>query len=448
MATYTDREAFIPYRRADLVELCLADGQLPADQAQTFREFCAILAAYYHFEFHQVLEHLKENFAPFNPDADTKSITELSAADLEAKESRLVKTFETVLKRANFNPLSETDLQQAFETASLVELRTKVDFDDFDQMIFYHRGDVFSTTTMKKFFRKVEVEIDIFERVALLLKFKDRAYFEAKKAKLDKLNFTPGKTYIYLYKNIPRHDLEVLFPNVEVSMTWKDRLLLIVPALGAGIGVLFKALPQIILIIGVILFFTLGPQAADDMGANEENVRNIMPVLAALLTLVIALGGFAVKQYTTYKTKQIKFLKDMTDTLFFRNLSNNASVFQALIDAAEEEETKEIILVYYHLLTSPDPLTPAQLDDRIERWMEEKFGAKIDFDIEGPLQNLEQIHGPRPGTDQVEPLLHRDEIERLYLQPLDESKGIIDWVWDNLFQFNEVGVKVEPAEQM
>ena len=40
-------------------------------------------------------------------------------------------------------------------------------------------------------------------------------------------------------------------------------------------------------------------------------------------------------------------------------------------DAAEEEETKEIILVYYHLLTSPDPLTPAQLDDRIERWMEE-----------------------------------------------------------------------------
>lgn len=34
MATYTDREAFIPYRRADLVELCLADGQLLSDQAQ------------------------------------------------------------------------------------------------------------------------------------------------------------------------------------------------------------------------------------------------------------------------------------------------------------------------------------------------------------------------------------------------------------------------------
>ncbi|MCB0195575.1 MAG: DUF3754 domain-containing protein, partial [Anaerolineae bacterium] len=368
MATYTDREAFIPYRRTDLVELCLEDGRLGPEQAEKFKSFCEILAAYYHFELHQLLEQLKENFAPFNPDADTKTITEPTEEELREKEHRLVETFKTVLERANFNPLSQVDLEQSFETASLIDLQTKVDFDDFDQMIFYHRGDVFTTTTMKKFFRKVEVEIDIFERVALLLKFKDQAHFEAKKAKLDKLNFTPGKTYIYLYKNIPRHDLEVLFPNVEVSMNWKDRLLFVVPALGAAVGVLFKALPQIILIVGVVLFFTLGPQAANEVGADEENVRNIMPVLAALLTLVIALGGLAVKQYNTYKTKQIKFLKDMTDTLFFRNLSSNASVFHALIDAAEEEETKEIILVYYHLLTSSEPLTAPQLDDTIEQW--------------------------------------------------------------------------------
>ncbi|MCB0208691.1 MAG: DUF3754 domain-containing protein, partial [Anaerolineae bacterium] len=396
----------------------------------------------------QLLEELKKNFAPFNPDADTKTIAELSEAELEEKELHLVETFKAVLERANFNPLSQIDLEQSFETASLVNLQTKVDFDDFDRMVFYHRGDVFTTTTMKKLFRKVEVEIDIFERVALLLKFKDKAHFEAKKAKLDKLNFTPGKTYIYLYKNIPRYDLEVLFPNVEVSMNWKDRLLFIVPALGAGIGVLFKALPQIILIVGVILFFTLGPQAADEMGANEENVRNIMPVLAALLTLVIALGGFAVKQYTSYKTKQIKFLKDMTDTLFFRNLSSNASVFHALIDAAEEEETKEIILVYYHLLTSAESLTASQLDDRIEQWMEEKFGTKIDFDIAGPIGNLAKLKGRTNAmNDNQAVLLSQDERGVCQVLPLDEAQCLIDDIWDNLFHYagaSPVGVVEKP----
>jgi len=32
MAVYEDREAFIPYRRTDLIELCIEDGKLsPAD---------------------------------------------------------------------------------------------------------------------------------------------------------------------------------------------------------------------------------------------------------------------------------------------------------------------------------------------------------------------------------------------------------------------------------
>ncbi len=451
------REAFIPYRRADIIEMCLEDGLLSPEQAQQFREFCQILAAYYHFELHQLQETLKDNFAPFNPDADTKLRVELDSQTLKQMEHDLVESFNTVLERANYNPLSQADLEQAFETSSMVDLRTAVDFDDFEQMVFYHRGDIFKTTTIKKLFRTEEIEVDIFERVVLLLKFKDAAYFEAKreqkssywdklvqrlrrgdakqKSDLEALNFTPGKTYIYLYKNIPRHDLEILFPNVRVSMNLKDRLLFIVPAIGAAIPVFLRALPQLLIIIGVLLFFTMGPQAAESVGASEENVRNMMPLLAGLLSLVVAFGGFAVKQYNTFKTKQIKFLKDVTDTLFFNNLSSNASVLQALIDAAEEEETKEIILAYYHLLTSPKALTPKQLDEKIEQWMAEHFETHIDFDINGPLNNMAKLQISNTVDAGNTALLSRNGQGTCEVLPLDQARQLVDAVWDDVFQF-------------
>jgi hypothetical protein len=441
MATYQDREAFIPYRRTELVELCLADGKLEPAEAQQFREFCEILAAYYHFEFHRLQEHLKDNFAPFNPDSESRANATFSAAELEAMEQQVVETLETVLKRANYKALSAENLTQAFTDKSLVDLRTEVDFDDFDQMLFYYRGDTQQTVAIKKLFRMIPLEINVLERVVVLLKFKEAAYFEAKKVELKTLSFEPGKMYIYLYKNIPKNDLELIFPNVKVSMTWKDRLLFGVPAIGAAIPLMLRALPQILLIIGVILFFTMGPAVAAEWGADETRIKNFMPVLAALLSLVVALGGFAVKQYNSYKTKQMKFLKNVTDTLFFRNLSSNAGVLQSLIDTAEEEECKEIILVYYHLLTQPGALTAAQLDDKIESWMEQKLGAKIDFDINGPLRNLEKLRGKiltvyqdEAGTPE-KALLTRDAQGVCHLLSLEESKRLIDYIWDNAFRY-------------
>ena len=438
MAVYEDREAFIPYRRTDIVELCLEDGQLAAKDAQKFRFFCEILSAYYHFKFHQKSESLKDNFAPFNPDADTKTRIEITPNQKNKMEAKLVADFKSLLEQANYFPLSEADLQRAFKEKSLLELKTQVDFGDFDQMVCYCRGDVYKMASVKKFFKKVALRVDVFERVVLLIKFKEKAYFAAKKMRIKNLDFIPGKIYVYLYKNIPKFDLEFLFPNIKISMTWKDRLLFGIPAIGAAIPIFLKVLPHLLLILGIILFVTIGPSTI--VKIKEEEVKNIMPVLVATLSLAITFGGFAFKQYTSYKNKQIKFKKNVTDTLFFRNLATNAGVFQSLIDAAEEEECKEIILVYYHLLTSKVPLTSEQLDDRIEAWMDEKFGTKIDFDIKGTLGNLERIRGKilKEGEDEASapeiPLLTCDRQGYCRVLSLDDAKTAIDYVWDNAFR--------------
>lgn len=441
MAVYSDREAFIPYRRGDLISLCLEDGKLKSTDVPKFRSFCELLSAYYHFQFHSFLERLKDNYAPFNPDADTKFISEPTPHQQAEMAHQLIADFKTLLERANYVPLSPASLQRAFKEKSLLELNTHVDFDDFDYMVCYCRGDIYKITSVQKFFRKVQQKVDVFERVVLLLKFKDSANFINKKAKRDQLGFKPGKIYVYLYKNIPKFDIEFIFPNVKISMTWKDRLLLWIPAIGAAIPLLGKVLPQLLLIIGVILFVTFGSVNIEQLKVSEEEVRNVMPVLVTMLSLVVTLGGFAFKQYTSYINKKIKFQKNVTETLFFKSLASNAAVFHSLIDAAQEEECKEIIVVYYHLLTSIVPLTPEQLDNRIEAWMEEKFGTVIDFDINGPLRNLEAIRGKISSDDSGSvsnssvSLLKIDPQGNCQVLSLDEALKVIDYVWDNAFLY-------------
>ncbi len=440
MAVHEDREAFIPYSRTDIVDICIEDGKLPPEETEKFREFCSILSAYYHFELHHTQERLKGDFAPFNPDADTKFRIEPTEEQLAQKQANLMKDFQTVLERANYNLLSETALQEAFKEVSLIKLRTDVDFRDFDEVICYYRGDAPQTIQLKRLFRKdVDFTFGVFERVVLLVKYQGEEYFAKRKAKRKNLKGIPGKVYIYMYKGIPKFDLELIFPNVKTSMTWKDRLFFGVPIVGAAIPIILKTLPQIIIIVGLVLFLTVGPSALENLDTDEDEVRNIMPVLLALFSLALTLGGFAFKQYTNYKNKQIKFQKNVTETLFFKNLATNASVFQSLIDSAEEEECKEIILVYYHLLTSDGPLTAEQLDNKIEAWMEEKLDAHIDFDINGPLNNLEGIKASLVANSSEsnvpqESLLTYDG-ENCKVMPLEDAKKVIDYLWDNAFLY-------------
>ena len=449
MTVNGNSEAFIPYRRSDIIKLCLEDGQLNAAESQQFKDFCEILSSYYHFRFHKTLEAIKDNYVPFNPNADVEALNPPSFEQYDEMESQVIDGFEHILERANYKKLPEYAVKQALGQTSLIDLKTEVDFDDFDRFICYYRGDSYKTVTQKKFFFwKQEKKIDIYERIVLLIKFKEADYFGAnqnkKKDKRKELKFTPGKMYVYFYKNIPKLDIDLLFPNVTTSMTWKDRLLFGVPAIGAAIPLILRALPNLFLLVAAILLALNAEPLIEELEVEQYQARNIMPVLVATLSLGMALGGFAFKQYSNYKSKRIKFQKDITETLFFKNLGNNDSVFQTFIDLAEEEECKEIILVYYHLLTSKNQLTPEELDTRIEAWMQKKLGITINFDIHGPLDNLANIFGKviTNGLSEEDvpeiPLLRYDKQGFCNVLPLNDSKKVIDYVWDNAFNYNGI----------
>ena len=77
----------------------------------------------------------------------------------------------------------------------------------------------------------------------MLLQVRDDAQFDERHSSRDAA-IAPGKIYLSLYKNIPHHDLELLFPNLKISMSLKDRLMLTIPALGAAVPLVLKILPS------------------------------------------------------------------------------------------------------------------------------------------------------------------------------------------------------------
>ena len=234
MAVYQNREAFIPCTRQALIALCLSENKLTVTEQNQFQEFCQILSAYYHFKFHSYLENIKYNYTAFNPDKSPSIPTNNDLAILKIMTENLLKDLKTILQKANYYPLSQGVLRRALADDSLFDLKTEVDFSDFEEMLCYYQGDIQDKIKLKKFWRSQEKNVDIFERVVLLIKFKEEKHFANKPTPQEQLNFKPGYIYIYLYKNLSKLDLEFIFPNVEMSMNWKDRLLFGIPAIGAS----------------------------------------------------------------------------------------------------------------------------------------------------------------------------------------------------------------------
>jgi hypothetical protein len=117
-------------------------------------------------------------------------------------------------------------------------------------------------------------------------------------------------------------------------------------------------------------------------------------------------------------------MKALSDNLYFKNLDNNAGVFHHLIDAAEEEEVKEAVLAYFFLLAEKRPLEKAELDGIIEKWLENGWRCKINFEIDDALKKLERFE------------LVTREGDVLQCRPLAEAKRRLDHIWDNYFRFN------------
>jgi hypothetical protein len=322
-----------------------------------------------------------------------------------------------ILNAANFQKITETDLEEALKEESLFKIRLGVEFKDFEEVLFYQRGETTKKETLVKFFglKKAPITFTNYERVVIYIKFKEQDYFKAKKQK--NLYFTPGSTIIKLFQNVPKADLEMLFPNSEVRMKTIDKLIIGVPAAISGIVLTATKLGGTILLIAAVISFWLG--------LTQKEVKIEQQHLIALALGLATVGGFLFKQINKFKNRKIKFMKALSDNLYFKNLDNNTGVFHHLVDTAEEEEFKEAILAYYFLLAEDRDLTITELDETIERWFENKHNCRINFEIEDALQKLERWN-----------LVNRDR-KIIRAKNMNDAMQQLDKIWDNYFPYHK-----------
>lgn len=400
------RLRFIPFRKRDVVEMCLASGGLDIRDQMKFRQFCHVLQSVYHFEYHDRLEALKDSYAPINPDRDTRKI----GIYREEGESRFVDVLDELLNKANYERFSDEELKDAMQESTLFKLRLHIDFGEFEEVLLYTRGESMRDDEVKYLFGLIRKPITFanFDRVVIYVKFSENLNTKRSPHK-------PGSTMLKLFRDVPRADVEMLFPNTRVGMRLIDKLAIGIPALLGSGAVLTTQIGTSLLLLGALIGYYLG-LSADPVELDR----------ATLLLLAAGIGGivsYIWKQFVNFKNRKLTFLQSLMENLYFKNLDNNAGVFHRLVDDAEEEECKEAIIGYYFLLTRPEDNSARSLDEAVEAWFKERWDSEVDFEVEDALDKLREL-GLVEGDD-----------DNLTATSLPVACERLDQRWDAYFAF-------------
>jgi hypothetical protein len=405
MAGYKDREHFIPLRKSDLLELLCRDQELSAAEQESFRRFCALVSAVFHFEYLKQLEELKGAYAPFDPDADTKTLNPVSTEERRKDEEQLFARFATLMERANFKRLTHEELQRALqEVATVSGIHTHVDLHLFEHLDIFIRGDVMGRIphrAWRKLWRKEEQLVPLYQRLVLIVKLLPHK-------RLDR-DIDTSRVYLKIFKDIPKADQDMLLPGARVRMTKLDKALIAYP-LVAGIS---------------IMLWEIGSQIIPKLGKMGLSALASVIGAAATWGVAAALGGYAYKTYYSYQVKKQDYSLRLTKSLYYKSLDNNTGVLMRLLDEAEEQECRETFLAYFCLwkYAPPEGWTAEQLDDYAELYLDGKANLKVDFEIGDALAKLERLQ------------IVRKSGSVYHAQPLDKALEALDWTWDNYFNY-------------
>ena len=415
-----ERDHFIPVRKIDVLNAVIAHGALASEpKREQFRQFCRLLGAIYHYQYFDQLERLRNDYFYFSPDRDDS--VRFDRATVERVYRDMIEAFTRVLHGANFVEVPHDEIQRAHREHGIVRVNIKAPLEDYREVRFFRRGHHHETVEVSKWLGlgKRSVEFGVYDDVVLLaaMKADDPAAADGKK-RGRKRKVRPGAVLLKYFRDIASADLNALFPDVRVVMNLRDQLMLGVPALIGGIPILLKLASTV-----TVLFLVAGFYLGFSSVVRDDQMAGALAAVGGL----VALGGFIAGQWVQFQRQSLIHQKALSDNVYYRNVNNNAGIFDYIIGEAEEQECKEAFLAYYFLLAPGGEPTEDALDQRIETWLKQTFGADVDFECDDALSKLDRLG-----------LLRRDG-DRLAVPPLDDALVRLDRIWDNFFPFSNTG---------
>ena len=412
MAEYQDRAHFIPLRKHDLTELLLHDKQLPAQRREPFRQFCRLVSATFHFEYQAKLDDLKNAYAVFDPDADTKPCKPLDAEERKEREDEVFTAFGALMERANFKQLRREEIEQALrQKPSDWGLHLDLDLNSvFERLEVYVRGDVVreqSRRSWRSLWRREKYSVPTYQRLALVLKLRPNRRLDP--------NLDVHRVYFKVFKDVPKADVDMQLPGGRPRMTRWDKILIFYPLLFGLLALGYHFFTQI-------------------LGRDLSKFDLTALASGASLGLAVGFCGYAYKSIHAYHTKRQAYVLQLVRSLYFKALDSNTGVLMRLFDEAEEQECRETYLAYFclWLYAPPEGWTPPQLDDYVEMYLEGSAGLKVDFEIGGALAKLERMRIVQKSGDHYRAV------------PLEKALEMLDWTWDNYFKYNNPAPETPP----
>jgi hypothetical protein len=414
-----DRGHFIPVRKTDILDALTGPGQVAGQVAgqavsDPFRQVCRLLAAIFHYEYFAQLEALREDYFYFNPEIAPHAQFDRAAG--ERAYANLIAALARVAEDANFIELSHAEIAKAHRERVLTRVDIEAPLGDYREVRVFRRGRHKETIEHADWFglRKRSSEVSVFDDVVLFVAIKPAADIvsDRDRKRLAQRKIRPGSVLIKYFHNIASADINALFPHVRVVMSLRDKLLLSGPALIGGLPILLKLASTITVLFLVIGFY---------LGLSGSMKGDEMAAAFAAVSGLVALGGFVMRQWLRYRHQALKYQKELTDNIYFRNANNNAGIFDAMIGAAEDQECKEAFLAYWFLCTATASSSPSDLKERIEGWLRRTFGIEVDFAVAETLARLDRLG-----------LLVRER-ERLAVLPPEPALRRLDQAWDGFF---------------
>jgi len=429
VAKSPSRDRFIPVRKEDILDALIDHGAISGDgHRKQFRELCRMLAAIFHYEYFTQLEKLRHDYFYFDPQLDKPP--GLSAADMENAYADLMAALSIVLEDANFVEVPPEDIARAHREAAATSIATETPLDDFRAVRFFHRGQHQRILRIKRRFglSEDELQTEVYDDVVMFAALKPQAEIASRRERkrLSARHLRPGSVLIKYFRNIARADLNALYPNARVVLTTWDKLILAVPAIAGGIPILL-GLSSTVTVLFLVIGFYLGVSAA----VEDSEMKKALAALSGL----VALGGFIMRQWVKYQRQSLAHQVAITNNVYYRNINNNAGIFDYLIAAAEDQECKEAFLAYYFLATAQDVLDEATLEERIERWLKETFSVEVEFRVAEALSKLERLE-----------LLRRNGSALSVPRP-QEALARLDTVWDDFFPASNIAALAEGAAE-
>lgn len=411
--TKAAQDGFIAARKAELIEAIAAAA--PPTEAGPMRDVCTLLSALLHHEAHARLEALKALYDPLDPDAPPARRNDGEAA-LAAFEQAIGEA----LTRANFKEIDPDSVQTHETTKLLTGLSIKPSSAGLRRIRYFARGGHTERIVRTSWFglRRRIIDAHMLADVVVLVSFKpEHEIAKSERAALTRMRrgMRPGASLMKHFRGVATAELVTLHPGAKPSMRPRDQVFLAGPAVVAGAPVLLNLWPALTVIFAVIAAY-FGAQ-----GVIEES--ELKRALAAISGLV-AVGAFVMRQRLKYEAQTLRYQKQLADTIYFRNLANNAGVIDLLVGAGEEQDSKEALLAYWALRRADAPLSKVEIDKAAEAFLHERFGLVIDFDIQDALAKLERL------------TLVTREGEAYRALPAAEALARLDSAWDGLFNFS------------